>query len=176
MKTITVGSENPSKIAAVKAGFEAMFPDEAFEIRGVSVASGVSDQPMNDADTLRGATNRAQRAMEVIQADYAVGLEGGIEDINGKMGASAWIVVISRMGVVGKGKAGIFFLPQEVTTLVNSGLELGHAMDEVFGTENSKHSNGATGLLTNNALQRSEYYKQAVLLALIPHKNTDLAF
>ena len=176
MKTITVGSENPAKIAAVKAGFEAMFPDEAFEIKGVSVASGVADQPMNDADTLLGATNRAQRAMEALPADYSVGLEGGNEEINGKMAASAWIVVISRSGVVGKGKAGVFFLPQEVAELVQSGIELGHAMDQVFGSENSKHSSGATGLLTNGALNRTEYYKQAVILALIPHRNTNLAF
>lgn len=176
MKTITVGSENPAKIASVKAGFETMFPDEQFEIRGVSVASDVSDQPMNDADTLLGATNRAQRAMEALSADYAVGLEGGNEEINGTWAASAWIVVISKEGVVGKGKAGVFFLPKEVVTLVQSGIELGHAMDQVFGSENSKHSSGATGLLTNGVLERMEYYKQAVILALIPHKNTNLAF
>lgn len=153
-----------------------MFPDGTFKLMGASVASGVSNQPMNDSDTLLGATNRAQRAMDTLPADYGVGLEGGIEDMNGKMAASAWVVIISREGVVGTGKAGIFFLPQEVATLVHSGLELGHAMDKVFGTENSKHSNGATGLLTGDALQRSEYYKEAVLLALIPHKNTNLAF
>src|SRR3989344_1705067 len=177
MKKIVVGSENPAKIAAVKAGFEAMFPGEAFEIRGVSVASGVADQPMSRQETMLGAMSRAQRALEAVSdAEYAIGLEGGAEELGGKLGAFAWTVIISKSGIIGKGETGMFFLPQEVANLVKSGAELGHAMDTVFGVTNSKHSSGATGLLTGDVLKRSEYYRQAVMLALIPHVNQNLAF
>ena len=177
MNTIVVGSENPVKISAVEAGFMAMFPNEEFHVLGVSVESGVADQPMNDTDTLLGATNRAMNAKKVNNdADYVVGLEGGIEELEDSLCAFAWIVVISKNGRVGMAKTAVFFLPKEVETLVRSGIELGKAMDQIFGVKNSKHSSGSTGLLTDGVLNRTEYYKQAVILALIPHKNTGMQF
>ena len=62
MKKIVVASKNPVKINATLDGFLRMFPDEQFEIVGVSAASEVSDQPMNDDETYRGAFNRANNA------------------------------------------------------------------------------------------------------------------
>jgi len=57
---------------------------------------------------------------------------------------------------------------------VNSGLELGEADDLVFGQANSKQKNGAIGLLTNDVLNRTTLYEQAVIMALIPFKNPHL--
>jgi len=67
-----------------------------------------------------------------------------------------------------------FVLPAQVARLVCSGLELGEADDQVFGTQNSKQQNGAVGLLTHDALKRAEFYAQAVQLALIPFINPQL--
>ncbi|MEO6078121.1 MAG: inosine/xanthosine triphosphatase [Candidatus Andersenbacteria bacterium] len=174
---IIVASENPVKIASVEQGFVRMFPDEELTITGVSVDSGVADQPIGDTETLQGAVTRAQNAKHAKpNADYWVGLEGGIADTDGEMSSFAWIVVISKENGVGKGKTGTFFLPKQVADLVRAGTELGHAMDEVFGTQNSKHSSGATGLLTHGVLERTEFYTQAVILALIPHKNQNMPF
>lgn len=44
---IVVASKNPVKIKATLGGFEKMFPDVVFETEGVSVSSGVSEQPLN---------------------------------------------------------------------------------------------------------------------------------
>jgi non-canonical (house-cleaning) NTP pyrophosphatase len=49
-------------------------------------------------------------------------------------------------------------------------MELGDADDAVFGRSNSKQANGSIGLLTDDALTRTEYYVQAVIMALIPFK------
>ena len=79
MKRIVVASKNPVKARAALNGFRRVFPEETFEVETVSVASGVSDQPLSDDETLRGARNRARAAMErVPDADAWVGLEGGV--------------------------------------------------------------------------------------------------
>jgi len=57
---------------------------------------------------------------------------------------------------------------------VAGGMELGTANDLVFSQTNSKQKNGAVGLLTHNKVDRTELYRQAVILALIPFVNPDL--
>jgi inosine/xanthosine triphosphatase len=104
-------------------------------------------------------------------ADYWVGIEGGVEDQANEMAAFAWVVILSVNGGVGKGRTGTFFLPEAVAELVRRGKELGEADDTVFSQANSKQDQGAVGLLTDNAVDRTQLYAQAVILALIPFKN-----
>jgi len=175
MKKIIVASQNPVKINAAKAAFEKMFPGEDFQFDGVSVGSGVSDQPMSDDETFEGASNRVTNAREAApDADFWVGLEGGLEEKNGEMEAFAWMVVQSKEGVVGKGRTATLFLPNAVAELVRQGKELGEADDIVFNKTNSKQANGAVGLLTSDLVTRSDSYEMAMLLALIPFNNPDL--
>lgn len=151
-----------------------MFPADQFEFIGVEVPSGVADQPMTDEETLQGAINRATNAQEVTpEADFWVGLEGGIHETDEGMIAFAWIVVKSDQKI-GKSRTSTFLLPPKVTELIHQGVELGHANDEVFGEKNSKHKGGAVGSLTGGVLDRTEYYVQPVLLALVPFLNPEL--
>ncbi len=174
MKTIVVASNNPVKVQAVRNGFERMFAGETFAIQTVSVPSGVRDQPASNVETLQGASNRARKAAEKLaQADYWVGVEGGIEDLGEEMTAYAWIVVISPT-LSGKGRTGTFYLPPAVAKLVRQGRELGEADDLVFGRSNSKQENGAIGILTGDVVDRAALYEQAVILALVPFKNPKL--
>jgi len=174
MPVVVIASKNPVKVQAVKIGFERMFPEEPFEFQAVSVSSGVSNQPFTDEETLRGACNRTANAMQVSpHANYWVGVEGGVEDLDEGMTAFAWIVVRSQ-NALGKGRTGTFFLPTAVTELIHQGKELGEADDIVFGRSNSKQENGAVGLLSGNVIDRAQLYEQAVILALIPFKNPGL--
>src|SRR5215472_8575036 len=174
MRKIIVASKNPVKIAATLAGFRSMFPDEEFEATGVSVPSGVANQPFSDAETLQGALNRANAAYYHDQnADFWVGIEGGVEDKGSEMEAFAWVVVRSR-ALVGKGKTGTFFLPERVMDMIKEGMELGEADDVVFGMTNSKQEIGAVGILTGHVINRTELYKAAIVLSLIPFKNNEL--
>lgn len=175
---LVVASTNPVKLAAAQEGFARMFPAVAFTLHGVAVPSGVSDQPMTSAETLQGATQRAAlAAQQHPTADYAIGIEGGLQpDAAGTLQALAWVVVQSRQGQRGRAQTGIFILPDEIAQLVRQGMELGHADDAVFGRSNSKQQNGSIGLLTDDALTRTEYYIQAVMMALIPFKKPELTW
>lgn len=171
MKKIAVASKNPVKVNATKEAFEKLFPGEEFVIEGVAVASGVADQPMSDHETFTGAMNRAKNLAAVIDADYWVALEGGLEEKNGEHEVIAWAVVKSKEGKLGKGKAATFFLPQVVSKLIREGKELAHAADIVFNESKSNQKMGTVGLLTHNTIDRTTYYVDMVILALIPFKN-----
>lgn len=167
---VIVASENPVKIAAAEQGFARIFPEEEFSFRGISVPSGVSAQPMTRTETLHGAFNRAENARQACpEAAYSVGIEGGVEEVEGRLEVFAWVVVLHE-GIVGRAQTGVFMLPDEVAQLVRSGTELGHADDIVFGRSNSKQQGGSIGLLTDDAITRTSYYVEAVIMALIPFK------
>ena len=171
---IIIASKNPVKIQSTLQAFQAMFPTQPFEIEGVSVDSEVSNQPMSDQETLDGANNRVKNAKKQYpNADYWVGIEGGIIVNNGEMETFAWIIIHSKT-MKGKARTCGFFLPPKVAALVRQGYELGDADDMVFGASNSKQTNGASGLLTGNVITRTKLYQPAVVLALIPFRNQAL--
>ena len=175
IKKIVVASKNPVKLKATLEGFLKMFPSDNFETESVSVESGVCDQPETDQQTFQGAFNRVNNVcMAKPEADFWVGIEGGIEEKDNEMEAFAWIIIKGKNNKVGKARTGTFFLPQKVAELVKQGKELGDADDIVFGRTNSKQQNGAVGILTDNAIDRSSFYIEAVVLALIPFKNESL--
>ncbi|SNS12244.1 inosine/xanthosine triphosphatase [Belliella buryatensis] len=171
-KLVIVGSKNPVKISCTDLGFHQAFDREAFLIEGLNVSSEVDDQPIGDEQTYLGAYNRAKNSKNVFpEADFWVGIEGGVEEQAGEMYAFAWVVIIDPTGKIGKAKTATFFLPNVITDLIKGGMELGAADDQVFNRENSKQGNGAVGILTNGAVNRKEYYAQAIILALIPFLN-----
>ncbi len=174
MRKVIVASKNPVKINSTKIAFERVFSGEEFKYEGILVDSNVSDQPKSCDETLTGATNRANNALKAVpDADFFVGLEGGVEMINSGMQAFAWAVVKSKEKS-GQAKTGTFFLPKKVVELVDLGKELGHANDEVFSNINSKQKNGAVGILTNDILTRTSFYSDALVLAMIPFMHSDL--
>jgi len=174
MPTVIVASLNPVKTNAVRAGFQRLFPDETWTVSGCPAKSGVSHQPMGDAETLHGAESRARNArITEADADYWVGIEGGAEDRDGVLHGFAWIVVLSRHRE-GRSRTASFEIPPAIATMVRDGIELGEADDQFFGRQNSKQTNGAVGMLTGDAVDREELYAPAVVLALIPFRNQEL--
>ena len=174
VQNVVIASRNPVKINAVTAGFQKMFPDQEFQFEGISVSSGVSEQPMSSAETKEGAFNRIKNSKVLNpNAQFWVGIEGGVEFEADEMEAFAWIV-ISTKEKTGKAKTSSFYLPKAVSELIIGGKELGEADDIVFGGTNTKQKNGAVGILTGNVVDRTSYYTEAVILALIPFKNEKL--
>jgi inosine/xanthosine triphosphatase len=174
MKKVVVASTNPVKIRAVELGFRSMFPEESFHVLDLSLNSGVADQPFGNDETLQGAINRANKAQTINpDADYWVGVEGGVEEHGNDLAAFAWIVVKSSE-LSGKGRTGTFYLPTQVAQLIRQGKELGEADDIVFGKTNSKQDNGAVGILTGDIIDRTSLYQEAVILALIPFRRPEL--
>lgn len=172
---ITVGSTNPVKIAAVKEAFQAVFPNQRIRCEGIAAPSDVADQPMSDRETYTGALNRAIYCKNQVgdPQQYYVGVEGGVDQFNGQLLAFAWVVVLCG-DAIGQARTATFDLPSEVAKLVLQGIELGVADDMVFGRENSKHKDGAVGLLTHGLIDRKSYYREATILALVPFRNPEL--
>ncbi|MEL6658600.1 MAG: inosine/xanthosine triphosphatase [Bacteroidota bacterium] len=174
MPHIIVASRNPIKVQAALQGFEEMFPEQDFIAEGISVSSGVSDQPIGDEETYQGAWNRVQAAkVERPNADFWVGIEGGNIIHGDDMEVMAWVLVLSKDSF-GKARTAGFYLPPKVVQLVKEGYELGHADDIIFGVSNSKQTSGSSGLLTNGVMDRLRFYVPAVVLALIPFLKPEL--
>tara|TARA_B110000263_G_C15278322_1_gene496978 strand:+ start:1199 stop:1738 length:540 start_codon:yes stop_codon:yes gene_type:complete len=172
---VLVGSKNPTKINAVKKAFNAIFTKKQFIVKGKSVPSGVSDQPMSEEETKKGALNRLCYLEKKYSANFYVGIEGGVDYDEGTMVAFAWVYTSNKL-LFGKGKTSLFQIPKEIQNLIESGVELGEADDIVFKRKNSKNKDGAVGILTNKNITRTNYYKNAVIMSLIPFFNKKLTF
>jgi len=174
-KKVEIASGNPVKIESAKEGFSRVFPDVDFDYSGRGVPSDVPDQPMGLEETLLGAQNRIKNLKKEEQnADFYVGIEGGITISGDEYFAFAWIVIESGDGLVGKAQTGHFQLPPPVVDLLKKGYELGHADDLIFAKSNSKQKSGSVGILTDNLIDRSLYYTHAMILALIPFNKRGL--
>lgn len=171
---IIVASQNPVKVEAVEMGFNKLFPQAHKEIGSVDVDSGVGNQPYGDEETKLGATNRANNAkMKLPQADYWVGIEGGVKKIGNDLAAMAHFAILDKTGRLSHSKSAVFYLPPAVTKMIHEGVELGHAHDKLFSTSNSKQKGGMIGFLTDDVITRAEYYVQPVIMALIPFNKPD---
>ncbi len=175
MKKVVVGSNNPVKLAATQEAFHQSFPNIEFEFETFSAPSGVADQPIGQIETKQGATNRALACKAKFpEADFWVGLEGGLEKIEGTYWASAWMCIIGKDGTLGFGRTGTFLLPPVVSELIDQGEELGIATDIAFKETNSKHKDGTIGILTDGRITRKDFYREAMIFALIPFVRSEL--
>lgn len=174
MKKVAVASKNPVKLNAVKEGFKLLFPDTQFEFEAVAAPSGVADQPLSSDETFCGAYNRVQHLSENVPADYWIAIEGGAEEKDGEHQVFAWVFARSKEGKTGKGRSSSFYLPQAVSDLMRQGKELAHASDMVFNESNSGQKQGTIGILTGNIIDRTRYYVDPVVMALVPFKNPHL--
>ena len=167
LRLVAVGSMNPVKIGAVRTVIERLAPHARTE--GMEVASGVRDQPWGDAETIRGALARARAARSALDAEWGIGIEGGVIDADdGRMRTCAWAAVVARDGREGIGGSLSLELPTRVALLVRGGMELGHAMDAVTGERDVKRGLGAVGILTRGLVSRQAAYETLVAYALVP--------
>lgn len=166
-KIIAVGSKNPVKINSALKAFERCWPDYAWEVRSTDTTSGVSGQPMDDEEGISGARNRAKGALEnIMEAEYGVGLEGSLHEINGLWLACGWVVVRNRLGQEGIGASPRILMPPKSIELVKQGYEAGEAFDMLTKRENTKQQEGFFGILTKGAISREEGYRDGVIMAL----------
>ena len=168
MWIITVASANPAKIDAVTQCFQSNFPEQALAVSGIAVPSGVAEQPLSSAETLLGAQNRLQALKQQTRADYYVAIEAGLDNDM----TFAWML-IEHNCKQGKARSASLMLPPAALQLLADGMQLGDAMDQLFGTINIKQAGGAIGLLTHHQLSRASVYQQALTLALIPFLNPE---
>ena len=163
---VVVGSQNPAKIESARLGFGALWPDQTWDVHRCAADSGVAAQPMTDAETICGARNRAVAAIEFPQADYGVGIEGGLQQTEHGWFNSGWAVVVDRAGRTGVGSTVRMAVPAALMDLVLSGMELGDACEELFGRVAARRAEGFVGLMTGNVIQRPGALRDSVIAAL----------
>ncbi len=162
---IAVGSTNPVKIEAARKAFQKLYKGKKNRVKGVEVTSSVSKQPMSDAECIKGAQTRAKIACKLSNADYGVGIEGGLQKIGRRWFDCGWVVVVNKEGVEGIGSSIRMHTPPKMMRMVKKGLELGEVDDILFNMENSKQKLGHFGLMTDNLVPREKAYVDAVISA-----------
>lgn len=175
---VLVGSGNPVKVNAVKDSFSKYF--ENVEVKSFPTGSGVPDQPFGE-DTFTGAKNRALELVEInrknnLNADYFVGIEGGVLNYFSRWFGFGVMCVVDKAGKTGFGTSPHFELPQAVVDELHNGKELGIVMDELTGKMNTKYHNGAIGFFTNGVMDRKDLYIQGMIVALAPFLHSELFF
>jgi len=169
---ITIGSTNPVKVNAVKQVLKPLYPKASYV--SVNTDSQVGDQPMSIKATKTGAKNRAQSALKTTQADMAVGLEGGIFEIDDRMYSFAWCAVTDKTGKTSFGGGMCFPLPPKIAKAIDQGGELGPLMDKLTGKKDIKKKGGSISILTNGLTTRIKGYKELIRMALTEFRRPDL--
>ncbi len=171
---LIVASKNPVKIMAAIRGYQRIFPQAEVTAEGLACESGVGHQPMSDAETRRGAMQRVAKIAELQpHASFWIGLEGGVDLVQGRMLSFAWAVVRNQTQQ-GESRSGTFLLPAAVQALIQRGIELGSAIDQIYGQQNSKQHGGAIGILSGGKISRTDLYEHAISLALLPFVNSSV--
>jgi inosine/xanthosine triphosphatase len=175
---VVVGSGNPVKRDATAR----VFPTATVE--PLPVDSGVSEQPTSHAETLRGATVRARRALAATDTDLGVGIEGGVApapDVDATadvadiaprvVGADRSLVMwaaVTDGDRLARGSGPSLPLPDGIAARIARGEELGPVMDDVLGVDDVAKKQGAAGALTAGRLTRTDALEAAVAAAAGP--------
>ncbi|MGO4998553.1 inosine/xanthosine triphosphatase [Oceanisphaera sp. W20_SRM_FM3] len=191
---VIVASLNPAKIESARLAFAQLLPERRVTVCGVSVPSGVAEQPMSDTETYQGARRRALGARALVpNADLWIGMEGGIEFTEPREnGLSAprcitfaWIQVLGpafeqvsglecERPLDNASRSASLTLPPAVAQALAEGEALGPVIDSLFNKTHSKQTGGAIGILTQQHLTRRTVYRDTLVLALAPWLNPEL--
>lgn len=171
---VAAGTRNPAKLKGIERAFREFFGE--VEVAGTAVDSGVPRQPIGLEETLRGALNRAARALEAEKGDYGVGVEAGFFTLAGTSIEVQIAAVVDPEGKVGVGLSPAFPLPPKFAEALERGEagELEEVVDRFFGRKGAGEAEGLVGLLTGGKVTREELTRLAVMMALVPFLNRRL--
>lgn len=169
---VLIGTKNPGKIEGAVVALDNYFDD--YVIEGISVSSGVSDQPVNE-DIYIGARNRVDNLImyaddNKIEADYFLGVESGITNLLGKWVIVNIAVIKDKDGYESWGMSPAFPVPDKyVDKIIDT--NLGVVMDELFNEHDLNKGKGGISFLTDGVISRIDQTKEAFVMALIQHVN-----
>ncbi|MCD6503351.1 MAG: inosine/xanthosine triphosphatase [Euryarchaeota archaeon] len=172
---VAVGSTNKSKVKPVISFLRALFANVLLEIFPVKVDSGVPEQPIGD-ETYKGAYNRAKRALELVGADYGIGIESGIfsHEFGGKCSIVYQVAcVYDRFGNYSFGTSKGFMLSEWMMKEILKGKTLGDVAREISGKHDINENEGIVGFLSKNIVTRFDLSYDAVKAAFIPRMSPE---
>lgn len=177
---IAVASTNAVKVAAVQAALRLLRQRarqlplthlvnsaKPWRVQPVTVASGVAAQPFSEEETRRGALQRARAALQAsINAQLAIGLEGGVSEQAEGLYSTVWVAVVDRYNREVCVNGARFVLPPNLAKAIRSGTEMGDAMDQFTKRTGVKHAEGMIGVMTDKLTTRTREYRELSYLAL----------
>ena len=178
---IFVASENPVKINSVRIAAAETFPE--VEVQGISVPSGIPEQPMSDVETRTGSVNRARNLRDFVfekkedlnfdpeNDEYLfVGAEGGVDQPGfakeGELWSTVWISVLDKDDQIYSANGARFEVPKIIADKLLAGEEMGPTVSKLFTRDDIKTKQGAIGVITRNFIDRTEEYVGIAKLAL----------
>lgn len=166
IQSVAVGTESATKVAAVKNALSLLLPENKIQISTKKVASGVPDQPFGLDETTQGAVNRAELALAYFpEVQIGIGLEGGVFEQRNRLIDFGVVYVLGRNGLYGIATSEGIALPHGVAELIQGGMELSDAMQELYGLD-TVATRDCSGYLTNGRLPSEKYYQAPVMSAL----------
>lgn len=163
---VAVGSTNPAKQAAVQAVFGRLAPGVRVRPVAVTMPPEVGEMPIGE-QVKQGAIHRAKEALSPADA-FGVGLEGGVEFVDGACYLLNWAVVVARDGRIGAAPSAKLLLPAGFARAIRSGKVLGELMVEKVGRADVNAKEGAVGYLTRGLIDRKRFFEECLALALAP--------
>ncbi|WP_010651227.1 DUF84 family protein [Oceanobacillus massiliensis] len=155
---IIIGSENPTKISAVKE----IFPTAS--VTAMAADSGVPAQPFSDEETKHGAVNRAFQCAKSVPEAMGIGLEGGVMHVANQLYLCNWGALVTSEGKVLTASGARIALPDEIEAGLSDGIELGILMDQFAKKQEVSKNEGAIGIFTNDLVTRMEMFAHVVKL------------
>jgi inosine/xanthosine triphosphatase len=192
---VVLGSKRGPKLQALEAVLGELGRELGrAEIRTHEVPSGVRETPLDRAEIMRGARNRAEAVRALVpEADFWVGMEGGLhiadcglriadfERFRSEEGNPqseirnpqwGWLenwACVSNGERAYFGCGGSLPVPEVIVTEVaGRGRSLAEVIDELSGKQDVRSSEGAWGILTGGRLTRETVFQRALLNAFAP--------
>ena len=175
---VNVGSQNKAKVWAVAEILEEYEHLKDAQVDGIAVGSGVSAQPKSLDETITGAKNRARDAYQ--NCAYAVGIESGLMHVpqskSGYMDVCVCAIYDGNEYHIGLSSAWEFPDRSVTNLMVKDSLDMSEAITKAGYTKNPNigSEEGAIGILTKGRIDRKEYTKQALRMALIHLEKFDI--
>lgn len=177
---IAVGSANTIKVQAVDEALQHYPHLSSAEIVSIDVPSEVSTQPLSLEEIIKGAKNRAKNAFnQLTSCKYSFGIESGLSAAPGTntgfLESCICCIYDGKdyyMGI----SCGFEIPPPILKYVLNQNMDLSDACFHSKVTSNPKlgSSEGLIGILTKGKVNRKEYTKQSITMALIQIENNSL--
>ena len=174
---IKIGTENPSKVTAVMEAFAEYKEFDDAKFYSIKTDSGVSDQPKTLIETIEGARNRAMNAFN--RCDISIGLESGLMNVpytnTGYFDICIATIYDGKNYYSGAGP-GFEYPKKVISDIINTGM---NATDSFYKNEYTTKKNigaeeGIVSVVTKGVIDRKEYHKLSIIMALIQYRNKDM--
>ncbi len=183
VRCVRVGSTNEPKLEAVRRALAPFAP--GVEVTGLSVGSGVPEQPVGWDEIVLGACNRARSAASE-PCDLSVGIEDGLVPVPDANGGERFVNVGCAALLCGEQislgfSSGFAYPPSCAGKAIAMREPIGPLFDSYWREQRgeaaalpSGRTLGNVGRLTLGVLPRTDYAHQAVLCALVELLHPDL--